>query len=538
MSSGGAEWWRDAVIYQIYPRSFRDADGDGVGDLRGIIERLDHVASLGVDGVWVSPFFPSPMHDFGYDVSDYRDVDPLFGSLADFDRLLAEAHARRLRVIIDQVWSHTSHLHPWFAESRSGRAGPKSDWYVWADPRPDGTPPNNWLATFGGPAWTWDGSRQQYYFHNFLPQQPDLNLRNPAVQDAILDVARFWLDRGVDGFRLDVANCFMHDPSLRDNPPRGGEGPHPAPYRYQRHVHDRSHPDNLAFLARIRAVLDGYDGDRVAIAEISDEDNLGRMMEYAAPGRLHSAYSFHFLRGPLDAAFFRDAVEAFFGGGPGGSSWPCWSFSNHDVARVVSRWGPAAPGLRPAFAALANALLTSLPGTVFVYQGEELGLTQVEVPRERLADPEAIANWPRHRNRDGARTPMPWHGGAADLGFGSDTPWLPFGPDHGALAVDRQDADEDSVLNRFRAHLAWRRAVPGLSNGGIAFREAPEGVLGFDRATAAESGGLRFAFNLTATPAEWDGFGDAKVLAGTGRIEGGCCRLPPYGYVVAERTGA
>lgn len=476
------EWWRDAVIYQIYPRSFRDSNGDGVGDLPGIIEKLDYVASLGVDGIWLSPFFPSPMHDFGYDVSEYRDVDPLFGSLADFDQLLGEAHARGLRVVIDQIWSHTSHLHPWFAE--------KPEWYVWADPKPDGTPPNNWLATFGGAAWTWDGRRQRYFFHNFLPQQPDLNLRDPALQDEILAVARFWLDRGVDGFRLDVANCFMHHPALPDQPPRPG-GPFPAPQRYQRHIYDRSHPDNLPFLARIRSALDAYAG-RVAIAEISDEDNLARMIEYSAPGRLHAAYSFHFLRGPLDAAFVREAVEAFFV--PPGASWPCWSFSNHDVTRVVSRWGPEDPALQPTFAAMANALLTSLPGTIFVYQGEELGLPHVAVPRERLVDPEATANWPRHRNRDGSRTPMPWRQADPDLGFGAEAAWLPFGPGHAALAVDRQEADPGSVLNQFRTHLRWRRSA--RLDPAITFADAPPAALAFAR------GRHRFSFTLQP-PYDW-----------------------------------
>ncbi|MEM7740397.1 MAG: alpha-amylase family glycosyl hydrolase, partial [Pseudomonadota bacterium] len=260
------EWWRGAVLYQIWPRSFADSDGDGVGDLRGVIGRLDHLADLGVEGIWLSPFFTSPMADYGYDVADYCDVDPTFGTLADFDDLLTEAHARNLKVIIDQVYSHTSDQHAWFKESRQDRANPKADWYVWADAKNDGSPPNNWLSVFGGSAWTWDTRRRQYYLHNFLAEQPDLNFHHPAVQDAMLDVARFWLDRGVDGFRLDVANYFFHDAELRDNPPVGSTG-HARPSQFQQHLYERSRPETLAFVKRLRALLDDYEA-RMAVAEI------------------------------------------------------------------------------------------------------------------------------------------------------------------------------------------------------------------------------------------------------------------------------
>ena len=525
------EWWRGAVIYQIYPRSFRDSNGDGVGDLPGIVAGLDHIASLGVDGVWLSPFFPSPMRDFGYDVSDYCGVDPLFGTLDDARRVIEACHARGLRVIIDQVWAHSSDQHPWFAESRATRDGAKADWYVWVDPKPDGTPPNNWLGAFGGPGWTWDGRRGQYYFHNYLPQQPQLNVRNPAVQAAILDVARFWLDLGVDGFRLDVANYFMHDPLLRDNPPRD-EPALPAPFWYQRHIHNKSHPDNLAFLERIRALLDCYD-ERFAVAEILDEDNLARMAEYTSGRRLHAAYSFHLLRGPCDARFIAKSVESFFA--HPGAPWPCWSFSNHDVIRVVTRWAPKDQTLRPRFAALANALITSLPGTSFLYQGEELGLTNVDVPRDRLVDPEAIANWPRHRNRDGARTPMPWRADAPDLGFGARDPWLPFGPDHAAMAVDLGAADPGSVMNRLRDHLAWRRSVPGLAGGAARFFAAPDGLLAFER--QATDRRIGFVFNLTEAPRIFCDMAGAALIRGDGVLGADGIRLPPLGHAIVALRG-
>lgn len=382
-------WWRGAVIYQIYPRSYLDANGDGVGDLPGIIERLDHIAALGVDAIWISPFFKSPMADFGYDIADYRDVDPLFGSLDDFDRLLAKAHGLGLKVMIDQVLSHTSIEHAWFRESRQDRSNPKADWYVWADPREDGTPPNNWLSLFGGGAWQWEPRREQYYLHNFLVDQPDLNFHHPDVQQATLDNVRFWLDRGVDGFRLDAINFCFHDAQLRDNPPkpadkRVGRGFSPDnPYAYQYHYYNNTQPENLPFLERLRALLDEYPG-AVSLGEISSEDSLATTAEYTRDGRLHMGYSFELLVDDYSAAYIRDTVSRLEAAMTEG--WPCWAVSNHDVERAVSRWGghPADPRL----ARMLVALLCSLRGSVCLYQGEELGL-----PR------------PRYRSRP-CRTPM------------------------------------------------------------------------------------------------------------------------------------
>ncbi|MFZ5617720.1 MAG: alpha-amylase family glycosyl hydrolase [Pseudomonadota bacterium] len=478
------EWWLGAVIYQVYPRSFKDSNGDGVGDLAGVIDGLDHVAGLGVDGVWLSPFFTSPMRDFGYDVADFCDVDPIFGKLADFDALVAKAHRLGLKLIIDQVYSHTSDEHPWFAQSRSDRTDPKSDWYVWVDPKADGSPPNNWQSVFGGPAWTWDSRRQQYYLHNFLTSQPDLNLHNPAVQDAMLDVARFWLDRGVDGFRLDALNFSMHDPLLRDNPPAPREGRKlTRPFDYQLHTHSQSHPDIVKFIERHRALLNEYSGI-FTVAEVGGENPLAEMKAFTADSkRLNSAYNFDFLYADkLSAAQIEKSLMAWTG--EPGEGWPSWAFSNHDAPRAVSRWAPAEQ--RDRAARLYLMLLMSLRGNVFLYQGEELGLPQAEVPFEALQDPEAIANWPLTLGRDGARTPIPWRCGAPNSGFSTGAPWLPIDPRHDDLAVDRQEASQWSMLHFARKLIGIRRESAALRLGSISFYRNCGGLIAFSRKFANE----------------------------------------------------
>jgi alpha-glucosidase len=485
-------WWRGGVIYQIYPRSFQDSDNDGVGDLNGIVSRLDYIASLGVDGIWLSPVFASPMRDFGYDISDYCAIDPVFGTLDDFDALIARAHALGLKVIVDQVYSHTSDAHPWFLESRASCDNPKADWYVWADAKADGSPPNNWQAVFGGPSWTWDGARRQYYLHNFLSQQPDLNFHNRDVQTAILEVARFWLDRGVDGFRLDVANCYAHDRALTDNPPLGAPSA-VKPHDMQRHVNDRDQPESLAFAERLRDVLDEAPG-RMSVAELFSFDPFGAMAAYTAPGRYHTGYCFHFLGAEFDADFMRSGLMRLRAKGP--DCWPSLAFSNHDVKRVVSRWGAGRP--QPQFAKLLFALLTSLRGTAFVYQGEELAFPQSQVPFERLQDPDGIAFWPADVGRDGCRTPIPWAANAPHGGFSGVEPWLPFEPAHGRLAVDVQTADPASMLSFVRRWLEWRRAQPALRTGDMHFIPTPPDVLGFVRATGEND--VLMLFNLGVAP--------------------------------------
>ncbi len=523
------EWWRGAVFYQIYPRSFADADGDGVGDLRGITSRLDYVRDLGVDAIWLSPFQQSPQDDFGYDVSDYRAVDPLFGTLDEFDALLAAAHARGLRVIMDQVISHTSDRHDWFAESRIDRTNPRADWYVWADPRPDGTPPNNWLSVFGGPAWQWEARRQQYYLHNFLTSQPDLNLHNPAALDAVMGELAFWLDRGVDGFRLDTANFYLHDPDLRDNPPldpalRGTREISAAnPYGWQEHVYDRSRPENLAVLRRLRALTDRY-AERMMVGEIACDTGVVRIAEYCASADLlHTGYSFDLLGAVRTAAHIRGAVESFFA--QPGQGWPAWALSNHDVRRSASRWGDESA----ASAKCLLALLLCLPGTPFLYQGEELGLPEADVAREDLRDPYGIAFWPEFRGRDGCRTPMPW---TPEDGFANVRPWLPIPSAHLARAASTQSVDAGSVLSFARAFLAFRRAHPALRTGRATFLDAPEPVLAFTRDVEGEH--LVCAFNLGAQPMRWRS-GSMRALASplSSDLADGIVSLAPWGGLVA-----
>ena len=493
-------WWKGATIYQIYPRSFADSNGDGVGDLPGITAHLDHVAGLGVDAIWLSPFFTSPMADFGYDVADYCDVDPIFGTLADFDAMIARAHELGLKVIIDQVYAHTSDRHPWFAESRADCTNAKADWYVWADAKPDGSPPNNWASVFGGACWTWDARRRQYYMHNFLAQQPQLNVHNVAVQTALLDTARFWLDRGVDGFRLDAINFAMHDPELTDNPVAPDTGQlKTRPFDYQLHVNNQSQPQIPEFLERIRATMDDY-GDRFTVAEVGGQES-DREMKLFTEGdrRLNSAYGFDFLYATkLTPALVKEALGRW--PEQEGMGWPSWAFENHDVPRAISRWSDEENRL--AIERVKILLLVCLRGNLFLYYGEELGLTQVDVPFEQLQDPEAIANWPLTLSRDGARTPMAWQGDQLGLGFSVGQPWLPIGPDHAALAVDREEADEGSLLHLTRRCLALRQSEDALLLGDMTFLVAHEALLVFERRLGDER--LLCVFNLADQPGRWE----------------------------------
>ncbi|MEM6650758.1 MAG: alpha-amylase family glycosyl hydrolase, partial [Pseudomonadota bacterium] len=330
-----APWWKGAVIYQIYPRSFCDTTQNGVGDLPGILSKLDYIKRLGVDGVWLSPIFPSPMKDYGYDISDYEGVDPLFGSFQDLCDVITIAHDKGLKVILDQVYSHTSDQHLWFKESRSSKDNAKADWYIWADPKADGGPPNNWLSVFGGPAWGWDTQREQYYLHNFLREQPDLNFRKSEVRDEVMRVARNWLDMGVDGFRLDVTNFYYCDVNLRDNPPKPAPLNKSRPYTYQQHLYDRSQPETLDFIKAFRELLDEYD-NRMAVAEIFCDHYTDRSIEYTSPDHLHTAYNFLFLE---NAPLTPDLIRQAYDGWPAEDAWPSWSFSNHDVVRARTRWG-------------------------------------------------------------------------------------------------------------------------------------------------------------------------------------------------------
>ena len=486
-------WWKGAVIYQIYPRSFKDGNGDGVGDLKGIVDKLDHVASLGVDGVWLSPFFTSPMADFGYDIADFCDVDPVFGTLADFKAVIKKAHALGLKVIIDQIYSHSSDQHKWFLESRQSRDNPKADWYVWADANADGTPPNNWQSVFGMGAWQWDARRGQYYLHNFLVEQPDLNLHNPDVQNAVLEVTKFWLEHGVDGFRLDALNFGMHDPELRDNPVETVfKRPPTRPFDFQRHTRSMSHADIPAFLERIREITDRYDAS-FTVAEVGGPFPMTEMKAFTqGEARLNSAYAFDFLyAAELSANLIRETLNEW-PGNPG-EGWPSWAFSNHDAPRAVSRWRGTCDPAR--YAKLLMSVLMSFRGNIFVYQGEELGLPQANIAFKDLQDPEAITNWPETLGRDGARTPMPWSRDNQAAGFSKEKPWLPVDARHMDLTVSAQNGDPNSVLNFYREAITLRKNSQALRQGDIEFLPSASELLLIKRTFGDE---VRIcAFNLT-----------------------------------------
>lgn len=526
------EWWRGAVIYQIYPRSFQDSNGDGVGDLPGILQRLPYIASLGVDAIWISPFFTSPMKDFGYDVSNYHDVDPMFGSLADFDRVVQSAHQLGLKVMIDLVLSHTSDQHPWFVESRTSRNNPKSDWYVWADPKPDGTPPNNWPSIFGGPAWSWDPRREQYFMHNFLSSQPDLNLHNMDVQDALLDVARFWLHRGADGFRLDTINFYFHDKKLRDNPPldpaerSDAIAPSVNPYNHQRHLYSKNQPENIAFLKRFRKVLNP--SNAAAVGEIGDaQRGLEILAEYTSGNdKMQMSYAFEFLAPEIPTAKRFAEVFAQFDKVVS-DGWPCWAFSNHDVARHVTRWN-----LSPRAQAAYTAILMCLRGSVCLYQGEELGLPEAEVPFECIQDPYGREFWPNFKGRDGCRTPMVWDDSNLHGGFSSgNSTWLPIPHEHLAHAPVRQEENPSSILHLYRAAIAFRNKHAALRIGSQTTLTAKGNVISFER----RDGDTRIfcAFNLADEASklsfpkgDWETIGDE--LGGSHESDDGFIHFGPW----------
>jgi len=496
------DWWREAVFYQVYPRSFQDADGDGVGDLEGVRRRLPYLAeTLGVDAVWLSPFYPSPMADFGYDVADYCGVDPLFGDLEDFDRLLAGCHERGLRLIVDLVPNHTSNRHPWFVESRASRHSSKRDWYLWRDAAPGGGPPNNWQAVFGGPAWEWDEATGQYYLHSFLAEQPDLNWRHPEVRAAMVEVMRFWLDRGVDGFRIDVADFVMKDPDLGDDPPAGTGRPL-----------SRAHPDVHGVFRDTRLLLDEYEPPRVAIGEIHEADLAVWASYYGSGDELHLPFNFSLLHAPWDAEEVRRRVEALEGALLAGA-WPNWVLGNHDEPRLATRFGPSATRT-------AAMLLLTLRGTPTLYYGDELGLPQLEVAPEHQQDP--FGRRVPGRGRDGCRTPMPWDAGP-HAGFcpARVEPWLPLGPGAAERSVAEQLADPHSLLNLHRAVLALRRASPALRLGDLrTIPDAPAGCLVYRRLHPGAAP-IAVALNFTGDPLEIPGMGPGRIVVSTGMDRAG-----------------
>ncbi len=580
-----APWWRGAVIYQVYLRSFFDQNGDGIGDLPGVLAKLGYIASLGVDAVWVTPFYRSPMHDFGYDVADYRAVDGLFGDLGDVDRLIQGVHDHGLKIIFDFVLSHTSSDHEWFLTSRESRSNAKADWYVWADAKADGSPPNNWQSIFGGPSWQWEPRRGQYYLHNFLRSQPNLNWHNPAVAAAMMAEAEFWLLRGVDGLRLDAVATLGQDAELRDNPPNPPEkafattGPMRSPFMLQSHRYDHDCPPQMQRMAELRQLADRF-GDRLLLGELGGVPDIYEVAGRYTRGEeaLHSVYTFEFAKRTTTAGDFRTILRDFAehisdgngedqgdGDGDGNSGagknsaattsaggWLTHSFGNHDSERLLSRFAAmphfACQSVRDevALAKLLMALLLSMRGSACIYQGEELGLEQADIPYESLRDPWGIEFYPRYLGRDGCRTPMPWTDEAPHGGFSSSQPhsspsWLPMPESHLSKSVVRQEADPHSLLNGYRRFLSWRREQPALRDGAQVILDTADPLLAFER----ESGGQKVicifnmsnqrqscSFTALNSAAETGTGGKPSMLDGHGfsaELRDGAVILPAYG---------
>ncbi|WP_332690710.1 alpha-amylase family glycosyl hydrolase [Bosea sp. (in: a-proteobacteria)] len=530
-------WWKSGVIYQIYPRSLQDTDGDGVGDLKGISRRLDYLTGLGVDAIWISPIYPSPMADFGYDVSDYCDIDPRFGTLADFDDLLSQAHARGLKVLLDFVPNHSSDQHPWFVESRASRANPKRDWYLWRDPAPGGGPPNNWISDFGGPAWQWDEASGQYYYHAFLKEQPDLNWRNPAVRAAMHDVLRFWLDRGVDGFRVDVLWHLVKSADFQDNPPNPAYRPELGEMHRVLQLHSTDQPEVHDVAADMRAIADGYAaagrGARVLVGEIYLP--VEQLMAYYGGERagVHLPFNFQLIEAPWQARPLAVLIASYEAALPQGG-WPSWVLGNHDRPRVATRRGQAQ-------ARIAAMLLLTLRGTPTLYYGDELGLSDVPIPPGQVQDPRELRQPSKGLGRDPMRTPMPWDA-SEHAGFSTAPPWLPLNADWPERNVARLAAEPGSLLALYRRLLALRRAHPALAIGDFALLDAEEDVLAYERRYGEER--LVVALNLGATPQRFevptwarDGRPLLSTLADAAPVRDGVLRLRPNEGVILTLAG-
>ena len=506
-------WWRDGVIYQIYPRSFSDSNEDGLGDLVGIVSHLDYLQDLGIDAIWLSPFQPTPDKDFGYDISNYMDVDPRFGTLADFSRLVAEAHRRDIRIILDLVLNHTSDQHTWFRESRSSQDNLKRDWYIWRDH------PNNWQASFGGSAWEYDPVTRQYYLHLFTKEQPDVNWRNRDVRKAMLDVFRFWMELGADGFRLDVFNAYFKDPQLPDNPPKFGL----RAFDRQQHIHDIDQPEMMPFLNELRSLLDSYP-ERYAVGE-TYLATLPKTVSYCGKGKLHAAFSFDFtandLSFPWNPAWLRDQIarrEEVFNGA---AIWPTTVMSNHDLPRAAGRYGR---GEDDAQAKLAMTLLLTLRGTPFLYYGEEIAMRDISLKRSEILDPPGRKYWPIYKGRDGCRSPMQWND-EPFAGFSNTRPWLPVHPDYAQRNVAAQQADPHSMFNFTKDLLRLRKETPALRRGSYTPLQTPHGTLAYIRQTDDQS--VLVAMNFSKRQVNMDQpAGDWRVIFSTAEDARGS--LSPY----------
>ncbi len=539
MSLGPEDWWREAVVYQVYPRSFQDTNGDGIGDLEGVIQRLDYLndgteRSLGIDAIWLSPTFPSPMADFGYDVSDYCGVHADFGTMETMDRLIGECHRRGIRLLLDWVPNHTSEEHPWFIESRSSRHNPRRDWYIWRDAKPDGSLPNNWKSVFGGPAWTLDETTGQYYLHSFLKEQPDLNWRNPEVEAAMLETLRFWFGRGIDGFRIDVMGMIVKHPELADNPLNGDWMPGDRERSTQLWQNNRNYPEVYDAVKRIRAVFDEYPG-RMGVGEVfGTAEEVGRYYGDDDGNGLHLAFNFQFIHEAehgltaWDAGALRRIVNAAEASLPA-EAQPCFALGNHDRPRFISRHNADARG--PERARAAVILLLGLRNTPFIYYGEEIGMEDVDIPEDRLQDLARI----RTIGRDPERTPMQWDA-SPGRGFSPAEPWLPFG-DTSPNVAD-QDRDPGSLLSLYRRAIWLRRNTAALLRGAYRELPAPADVFAWARVLPGEPS-VAVAVNTGPTPREVDLPGGGTVILATdqaleGPLKSGKLTLPPLAAAMVQ----
>ncbi|MGZ8263644.1 MAG: alpha-amylase family glycosyl hydrolase [Burkholderiales bacterium] len=509
-------WWQRGIIYQVYPRSFQDSNGDGIGDLPGITHRLDYLRWLGIDALWISPIYPSPMKDFGYDVLDYCGIDPAFGTLQDFEQMVYEAHGRGLKVIFDFVPNHTSDQHPWFLESRSSKDNPKRDWYIWRDPAPDGAPPNNWLSNFGGSGWQFDEKTGQYYYHAFLPEQPDLNWRNPEVVQAMLAVLRFWLDRGVDGFRVDVIWHLIKDAEFRNNPRNPTWTPDGNPYHELLPIYTSDRPEVHDIITQMRRLFDEYE-ERVLIGEIYLP--VERLVQYYGRDMsgAHLPFNFQLLLAPWDARHIEQLIQEYETQLPA-EGWPNWVLGNHDNHRIASRVGPAQ-------ARIAAMLLLTLRGTPTLYYGDEIGMCDVDIPHDRVQDPFEKNVPGKGLGRDPERTPMQWHAGRA-AGFSTGEPWLPIAHDYVKVNVHEQRESPDSILVLYRRLIVLRRGEPALEVGRFEPCPAAQDVLAYFRYGREGEASFLIVLNLGSRP---------QVLAGSRRTEGACVAVGTHHAREGER---
>jgi len=511
-------WWRDGIIYQIYPRSFVDSNNDGVGDLQGIIGKLDYLQSLGVDAIWLSPIYPSPDVDFGYDVADYKDIDPKFGSMKDFEQLVKESKKRDIHIILDLVLNHTSDQHLWFIESKKSRDNPYHDWYLWQDPKPNGDPPNQWQAVFGGPAWEFDPNLGQYYYHMFYKEQPDVNWQNPAVRAEMLDVFRFWLKKGVDGFRLDVFNAYFKDPQLRDNPKKIGI----RPFDRQQHIYDCSQPEMFPLLNEIRSILDRHK-QAYAVGE-SFLAMTEQSASYCGDDKLHAAFNFDFAHNRWHPTRFLGSAQNWYRA-LSEDAWPNNFLSNHDMKRAATRYCFGEDDRR---AKVAAAMLLTLKGTPFIYCGEEIGLRDIPIfKKSDVKDPIGRRYWPLYKGRDGCRAPMQWSS-EINAGFSKSDPWLPIHPNYPARNVKQQSSDPDSLLNFYKILIAIRKSQPALQSGNfIPLGENPKHILAYQRQYDDDI--LTVLLNFSGQNRHFDlPEGQWESLLEENRIISGTIQLSPY----------